>query len=35
MRICEDDLEYRTSREGILEYLDKDEEVYTEEGERF
>jgi hypothetical protein len=35
MRICEDDLEYRTSREGILECLDKDEEVYTEEGERF
>jgi hypothetical protein len=35
MRICEDDLEYRISEAGILEYLDQDEERYTEEGEEF
>ena len=34
-RICEDDLEYRTSREGILENLDTSEEVYTEDGNEF
>jgi len=31
-RMCEDDLEYRTSKEGILDYLDQAEEIYTEEG---
>lgn len=35
MRICEEDLEYRASEEGILEYLDVEEEVYTEDGERW
>ena len=30
--ICEKDLEYRASREGILEYLDQNEEIYTEDG---
>lgn len=34
-RICEDDLEYRTSKKGILEYLDQDEEIYTEDGDTF
>lgn len=34
-RICEDDLEYRSSKEGILEYLDQSEEVYTENGHKF
>lgn len=33
MRLCEDDLEYRTSKEGILENLDNSEEIYTEEGD--
>lgn len=33
--ICEDDLECRQTREAILEYLDQDEEVYTEEGDEF
>ena len=33
--ICEDDLDYRTSREGILEYVDQSDEIYTEEGEEF
>lgn len=33
--ICEDDLEYRTSREGILEYLDQNEEIYTEDGQTY
>lgn len=33
--ICEEDLEYRASREGILEMLDASEEIYTESGEIF
>jgi hypothetical protein len=35
MRICEDDLEYRTSRAGILDYLDTTDEIYTEDGNEF
>ena len=31
-RISEDDLEYRQTDESILEYLDKSEEIYTEDG---
>jgi hypothetical protein len=34
-RICEDDLEWRASEKGILEYLDQTEEIYTEDGEIF
>ena len=34
-QICEDDLEWRASKEGILEYLDRDEEIYTEDGSEF
>lgn len=33
--ICEDDLDYRTSRAGILEYLDQAEEIYLETGDEF
>lgn len=33
--ICEEDLEYRTSREGILEMLDQSAEIYTADGEIF
>jgi len=35
MHICEKDLEYRTSKEGILEYLEQDDEIYTAEGREF
>lgn len=31
-KICEDDLSYRTSEEGILETLDQNEEIYLEDG---
>ena len=34
-QICEDDLQYRTSDEGILEYLDTEAEIYTEAGNEF
>jgi len=33
--ICEKDLEWRTSKEGILEYLDKKAELYTDDGTEF
>jgi hypothetical protein len=33
--ICEDELEYQTSDEGILEMLDEKEERYTEDGNEF
>lgn len=33
--ICEDDLDYRTSRAGILEYLEQEEEIYLETGDKF
>ena len=33
--ICEKEIEYRASREGILEYLDEDEEIYNEDGSIF
>ena len=33
--VCEQDLDYRTSRDGILEYLDQDEEIYLENGDEF
>ncbi len=33
--LCEDDIEYHTSREGILEYLDQEEEIYLETGDKF
>ncbi len=33
--ICEDDLEWRTSKAGIMEYLDQDEEIFTEDGDKF
>lgn len=32
---CESELDYQQSRECILEYLDTEEEIYTEEGEEF
>ena len=32
---CEKDLEWRASREGILEYLDQSQEIYTEDGSEF
>lgn len=31
-RICEEDLEYRTGKESILEYLDTAEEIYDADG---
>lgn len=34
-KYCEKELEYLQSEESILEYLDQDEEIYTEEGEEF
>ena len=33
--ICEQDLEYRQTPAAIIEYLDQDAEIYTEEGEEF
>lgn len=33
--ICENDLEYRASKAGILENLDQSEEIYTEAGVEF
>lgn len=34
-RIAEDDLEYRQTEASILEYLDKEAEIYTQEGSEF
>ena len=33
--ICEEDLDYRTSEDGILECLDAEEEIYEEDGSQF
>ena len=33
--ICEEDLDYRTSEDGILECLDEEEEIYEEDGSQF
>jgi hypothetical protein len=35
MNICESELEYRTSKKGILETLDTKNEIYTEDGNEF
>jgi hypothetical protein len=34
-RHCEEDLDWRASKDGILYYLDQSEEIYTEDGETF
>jgi len=31
-KLCEDELDYVQSKECILNYLDEDEEIYTEDG---
>lgn len=33
--ICEKELEYKQSKECILDYLNQDEEIYTEDGSEF
>jgi len=33
--MCEKELEYKKSEECILDYLDQDEEIYTEDGNEF